>query len=303
METISVVSNNYRVSGEILNTNMVKTLTFMWNNRSITLGMSISDSGDKLIEKAKCLIDTYIDKLANPSEEKEVRLYYWFLSEAEYNGEKYIQAHGNVTGHSRIADSVFINTSEVMAYYIDTNSEDLIIETKNTTYKCPLLYCNFKEQSKDSDIIPNFDKIKAEYEYKLEKHSIEPGNVLLVISNFDNYYFHSLYCVKQEGEDCINCHGSAHIGTFQDSFLVLSEDYSIDLRYFPHFQYIEFYSEDTDGIPFFIENIGSTIIYAETSEGTIKLSPGERKKVCKDNAEGDEIHLAGGDLYPAGIKE
>ena len=75
------------------------------------------------------------------------------------------------------------------------------------------------------------------------------------------------------------------------------------LRYFPHFQNIEFYSEDTEGCPFFIENIGDIIIYARTHAGTIKLEPGERKEVTRENAEREKPVLPGGDLYPARICE
>ena len=94
-----------------------------------------------------------------------------------------------------------------------------------------------------------------------------------------------------------------HVGTFQDSYLINTEDYKVDLRYFPHYQNIEFYSEDTDGCPWFIENIGDIVIFARTSAGTIKLEPGDRKEVTEKNAEDETPILPGGDLYPAGIIE
>ena len=37
--------------------------------------------------------------------------------------------------------------------------------------------------------------------------------------------------------------------------------------------------------------------------GTIKLNPGERKEVRKENAEAETPSLPNGDLYPAGIVE
>ena len=43
------------------------------------------------------------------------------------------------------------------------------------------------------------------------------------------------------------------------------------------------------------------VIYAGTSAGTIKLEPGDRKEVTKENAEAETPILPGGDLYPAGI--
>ena len=66
-----------------------------------------------------------------------------------------------------------------------------------------------------------------------EYPSIESGKVLLVLANFCDYYFHSLYYVPNDSEDGkpIEFYGSAHIGTFQDSYLIGTRDYRVDLRY------------------------------------------------------------------------
>lgn len=302
METVYVVSDKFKISGKILNTNMVKTLSFKWNGRDITMGLCISYYGEELIQRAKQIIDDYIDKLANECE-KEVRLYYWYITIACFGGKSYLQAHGNVTGHSRIQDSVFTNTSEVMSYYIDEESDNMIIKTMNTEYKCPLCYCNFTRQGEYVELITNFDEIKKEYSNRIEKPTIDPGEILLVLSNFDEYYFHSLYCIKRLGEECIEYYGRAHIGTFQDSYLIQSKDGSIDLRYFPHLGNIQFYVEITSGMPLFIQNIGSTPIYVRTSIGVIKLCSGERKKVSKENTETENTYFPDGDLYPAIIMD
>lgn len=94
-----------------------------------------------------------------------------------------------------------------------------------------------------------------------------------------------------------------HVGTFQDSYLISCDGAPIDIRYFPHYQNIEFYAQFTDDKPFYIENIGDITLYAQTSEGVIRLEPGERKQVIKENAEKNSPILPGGDLYPAGIIE
>ena len=156
-------------------------------------------------------------------------------------------------------------------------------------YHCPLEYCRFKKQDEYPDIIPDYEKLKQKYKDKIEYPSIEPGKVLLVLANFCDYYFHSLYYVPKDTEDgkCLEFSGWPHVGTFQDSYLINTEDYKVDLRYFPHYQNIEFYSEDTDGCPWFIENIGDVVIFARTSAGTIKLEPGDRKEVTEKNAEDD----------------
>ena len=59
----------------------------------------------------------------------------------------------------------------------------------------------------------------------------------------------------------------------------------VDVRYFPHYQNIEFYSEYTDEKPLYVENIGYSVIYVQSSAGTIKLAPGERKEVTPENTE------------------
>ena len=84
--------------------------------------------------------------------------------------------------------------------------------------------------------------------------------------------------------------GYAHTGIRQDSYLVMSgqgglEDGRIDLRYFPGDQTVEFYMEETDGCPWYLENQGSTVLKARTSYGTICLKPGDRKRVCCESAE------------------
>ena len=135
--------------------------------------------------------------------------------------------------------------------------------------------------------------------------SIEPGKVLLVLADFCSYYYHSLYYVPKDSVDGQkeDISSQEHIGMFQDSFLIYSKNYKIDLRYFPHFQNIEFYSEKTDKCPWFLENIGNEVLYARTSAGVIKLMPGDRKEVNTENAEPIRPILSGGDLYPAAIIE
>jgi hypothetical protein len=198
-----------------------------------------------------------------------------------------------------------MHTSAVEAMHIDEEAEELVLTTRNSVYHCPLAYCRFKKQDEYPDIIPDYEALKEKYQGTIEYPSIEPGKVLLVLANFCDYYFHSLYYVPKDSEDGkkLEFSGSPHVGTFQDSYLINTEDYKIDLRYFPHYQNIEFYSEDTNGCPLFIENIGDVVIYARTSAGTIKLEPGDRKEIIKENAEDETPILPSGDLYPAGIIE
>ena len=125
----------------------------------------------------------------------------------------------------------------------------------------------------------------------------------MVLRIHSHYYFHSLYCIPEGADQPCEYSGDAHIGMFQDSYLIEADNGRIDLRYFPHFQNIEFYSEHTQGMPLFLENVGDVVLYAKTSAGMMKLDPGDRKEVIKANAESETLSLPNGDLYPAGIIE
>ncbi|MCR5094852.1 MAG: hypothetical protein K6B72_12870 [Lachnospiraceae bacterium] len=239
------------------------------------------------------------------AEARKLQLHYWYIDECESKDEKYLIGHGIVTGHREMQDSTRAHTSAVQSISIDEAEKELVLTTKNSVYHCPLAYCRFKKQDEYPDIIPDYQKLRQKYKGKLPYPSIEPGKVLLVLANFCHYYFHSVYYVPEGSEDSesLEFHGWPHVGMFQDSYLISVENAPIDLRYFPHYQHVEFYSEDTNDMPLFIENIGDVTLYASTSCGTLKLEPGERKEVKRENAEKEMPMLLGGELYPAGIFE
>ena len=236
---------------------------------------------------------------------RKLQLHYWYIGEHEIDGEKLLLGHGIVTGHKKLPDSIDMHTSAVEDINIDEEEGELVLTTRNSVYHCPLAYCRFRKQDEYPNIIPDYERLKEKYKDTIDYPSIEPGNVLLVLSNFCDYYFHSLYYVPRDSEDGerLEFSGWPHIGMLQDSYLINTEDYEVDLRYFPHFRNIEFYLEDTDGCPWFIQNIGDVAIFARTSVGTIKLEPGDRKEVVKENVEDETPILLDGDLYPAVIIE
>lgn len=59
-------------------------------------------------------------------------LHYWHIDEVEdgLTGEKCQIAHGTVTGHTRLMDSVYIHTSEVKEVLINTDTKEAEIHTK-----------------------------------------------------------------------------------------------------------------------------------------------------------------------------
>ena len=301
---IEVYSQKYDIKGVIRDYGVVVKLFFTYQGRDIEIALDVNPlECEKYELTGQQIIDFYISNLA--TEHKKISLYDWYIDEHVSEKGKYCVAHGIVTGHDRLPDSCYCHTSKIRTIYVNFEENELVVITRNTIYHCPLEYCRWKEQDEYAHVIPDYAKIKEQYKDKIPYPSIETGNVLLVLSNFCEYYFHSVYYVPKDATDQKprSFRGYPHIGTFQDSYLISVEHEPIDLRYFPHYQNVEFYAERTNNMPLFIENIGDVVLYAKTSAGIIKLAPGERKEVIKENAEDNPPALPKGDLYPAGIIE
>ena len=221
----------------------------------------------------------------------------------KWNGKEYVLAHGNVSGHKRLIDTMHIHTSEIQSITINKNTEELIIATRNTEYYCPLEYCKWEQQDKNADLIPEYNWIKKHYRKKLDIPEIDEDKVLLTLSNFDKYYYHSAYCKLSSKQEPVSFRAYPHIGMLQDSFTISGDGSLIKLSYFPHPKNIQFYCESTAKMPLFVENIGSDILYVDTHSGLIKLVPGERKEVKVENVEQEEQLLPSCDLYPVEIIE
>ena len=306
-EEVEVYSEKYDIHGTVRDYGVVTKLFFTYEGKEIEMGIDRNAKffGKSYEDVGRSIIDSYVTNLVSHVEGKKLQLHYWYVDEYEKDGETIRMGHGIVTGHKKLPDALDMHTSAVQGIHIEEDADEMILTTRNSVYHCPLAYCRFKKQDEYPDIIPKYERLKEKYKDSIDYPSIEPGKVLLVLANFCDYYFHSLYYVPKDSENgkCLEFSGWPHVGTFQDSYLINTEDYRIDLRYFPHYQNIEFYSEDTDGCPWYIENIGDVVIFARTSAGTIKLEPGDRKEVTEKNAEDETPILPGGDLYPAGIIE
>lgn len=301
-QEIPVYSEKYGVHGKVLDYGVVTKLVFSYDGKDLEVGIHNNPLMDTdYVQTGRQILESFIENLS--SKNRKVMLHNWYIEDhmSQRNG-RYALAHGIVTGHNRLPDSIFCHTSKIRETYVNGEGE-LVILTMNTEYHCPLNSCDWERQDQYVDMILDYENIKEEYKDKALRPSIEPGKVLLVLSNFCHYYFHSLYCIPEDGDQPCEYSGDAHIGMFQDSYLIEADNGQIDLRYFPHFQNIEFYSEHTQGMPLFLENVGDVTLYAKSSVGTIKLNPGERKEVTKENAESEIPSLPNGDLYPVGIIE
>lgn len=299
-----VYSSKHDIHGVVRDYGVVTKLFFTYAGKDMVMGIDhFLQAGNSMEEIGRDIIDAYVSTHPAHIANRKLQLHYWYIDEHERNGERFRIAHGIVTGHNRLMDSTYMHSSSVQEIRINEDEGEAVITTKNSVYYCPLEYCNFDKQNGYPGLIPEFISIREKYEDRIMYPSIEPGKVLLVLANFCEYYFHSLYYVPTDSENGkpIVYRNNAHIGTFQDSYLVHTNDYKIDLSYFPHFQNIEFYSVITDGCPLFIENIGDDVLYVRASVGTIRLDPGNRKEITEENAEVDPPVLPGGDLYPAWI--
>ncbi len=305
-QEIEVYSDKYDVHGVVKDYGVVTKLFFSYAGKETVMGITRNPLiGEQFEEIGRELIDSYVSNLASCDGGRKLQFHYWYLDQQEIDGRTFTFGHGIVTGHKRLSDSIRSHTSAVQAIHIDEEAKEAVITTKNSVYHCPLAYWRFDKQDAFPDIVPEYEELKKKYQGTIDYPSIESGKVLLVLANFCDYYFHSIYYVPEGSKDGkpLPFNKYAHIGTFQDSYLVWVEGTGIDLRYFPHFQNIEFYDESTEDKPLFIENIGDCVLYVGTHCGTIRLEPGERKEVSEENAENEKPTLPRGDLYPAGVME
>ena len=306
-EEIEIYSEKYNIHGVVRDYGAVTKLSFSYEGKDIEMAIHRNILlGERLGDVGRDTMESYITNLTSHESGRKLQVHYWYIEDLEEDGKTYRIGHGIVTGHKYLEDANYIHTSAVRAIQVDEQEGEVVMTTNNSVYHCPLAYCSFGKQDKYPNIIPRYKQLKKKYRDAVEYPSIEAGKVLLVLANFCDYYFHSLYYIPVDAkkQEPLKFRGYPHVGTFQDSFLISVEgDRSIDIRYFPHYQNIEFYDESTAGLPFYVENIGDVVLYVKTHAGTIKLEPGDRKEVVKENAEQDVPILPGGDLYPAGIIE
>lgn len=289
---IEIYSEKHKTNGRIEHYSMVTKLIFTYEGRDHTIGIRQSLNAD-LAQTGLQMMETAIERLVTRLD--RVYLHYWYI-EQRPNG---MLAHGIVNGHPKLADSIRIHTSKIKGIEIDEENGEAVISTENTDYHCPLNYWRFRKQDKYPDAIEEYEELKAKYRGKIDLPEIEQGKVLLVLSDFDEFYFHSL-CVRNDDGSIADFSGYPHIGMFQDSYLISAEGHSIDIRYFPHFKGIEFYSLDTEGMPLYIENIGYGDLYITDKNKRYCLKAGERQAYSELTADEEIREMPDGDLYPAG---
>lgn len=293
-DIITLYSEKYDIFGQVQDYGVLIKLCFSYKGREHEIGMARRPFKEELPDIGLRIMENTIEKLVSSPD--GTFLHYWYID----GDEDSMTAHGVVTGHRRLSDTMKIHTSEIHDIQIDYDDEEAVLTTRNTVYRCPLSYCRFEKQDEYPELLPDYDSIREQYIGKRAVPEIEQGKVLLVLSGFSEYYFHSL-CVRDEDDAVKPYRSRAHMGMFQDSYLIRTDDGSVDLCYFPHYGNIEFYGCETGGMPLYAENIGSSVIYIRLEGMTFSLKPGERKELSAENAEEDPGVLPDGNLYPAGV--
>lgn len=213
-----------------------------------------------------------------------MNLYNWYITESKSNGRSIRTLFGNITGHEKYLDSTFVRSAEILSIKTDyTQGQMIILTADNAIFYCPLIYLNFRKYEEEclgADYIPDYEFIKEKYAGKIPYPKIEPGKILLVLSNCEEHYFHSAYCREAADSEPLKLDAFPHIGMFQDSFLILGKNAWINIGYFPGERNIHIYRTRTNGMPLYVENIGFTSLRVNYRAGSFLLEPGERKLVC-----------------------
>ena len=229
------------------------------------------------------------------------KIHNWYLSENKYG----LIAHGNVTGHYKFPDSMFIHTSPIQDISVDGSTINFI--TLNSVYQCEAK--EFSKQIVDiQELAENGykDILNPVIELLMNTSFIEipieaHNEIIMFLGNTREYYFDKVV-IDCNGEYSIEKEMYPHIGTFQDSVICdywVGEE-CVDLRYFPYQgNRLQFYCVDKPEIKLSIENIGNDMLTVGIKGKVYKLKPGERQEIVdkKPNEKSEDVD--GTDLYPA----
>lgn len=231
-----------------------------------------------------------------------IHLYQWFLKKHEKaDGQVFFVACGNVAGHPDIMDTTYINTSPMVGYEILESSEEIVIHTKNSNYYCSMEDFDF-EAEETYEAIAEWEELSQKYKDAEKSYDVPDQSALIVYSDHREYFF-DYAAVKMKGE-LVSLSMTVQAGMMQESVVISGDDTPmegyVDIGYYPHYRHMEYYSCYIGGVDIYIENAGDSTIYSTFDIGVIRLEPGQRKLVSKDNIENREDipELHKGALYP-----
>ena len=134
-EEIEVYSDTHDIYGVIKDYGFVTKLFFSYKGKEIVMGINRNPlRGEKFEEIGSRLIDTYVSDMASPESERKIMLHYWYIGEHYIDQKIYHVAHGIVTGHKRLNDSISMHTSAIRAVHIDKDTDEALITTHSAFF-------------------------------------------------------------------------------------------------------------------------------------------------------------------------
>lgn len=204
----------------------------------------------------------------------------WYVDEMEWYGKYYEVAFGAFFNRPGIYDFTIGHTSPVKEISIDYVEKEYLIQTENTLYHCAFESCFFEKQDNSKIVLSDYEKIKAEYFKPIDTSGLAKDDMLLVLSDLQEFYFETIFFYDSNGarRDYISY---PHLGMYSDTYLV--EDRlthkEVDIRWYVKQGLIEFYSYQNGGRNMYVENRGDFDLDLFVKGVRISMAPGERKKL------------------------
>ena len=231
---------------------------------------------------------------------------HWYVGSVNYYGKDYYLILGQFFNRPGLYDGLNGHSSEVMSVTITEDEEEYEIQTRNTLYHCSFDSLLFERQDKSSYRLPDYERIKEKYWHPVDRSSLGKDDILLVVSDYSDYYFESLLYQNKDGSEG-DYTGSPHIGMVVDTFLIRgkygpdgslyapSPEERIDIRYYVGGSGFTFYSLYTGGRKLWIENRGDTPLRIFGCGQRFQLKPGERVKALDRENMTEDRKLMGWD--------
>lgn len=264
----------------------------MVNNRYYTNSRERFENAARLM--AHITGEKYIETEKQPCPKRPTRLYNWHIRlAAGENGITHYYAEGNVIDHPWCVNSERIVTKALRRYQMNAECDEVLLYTDATEYHCPISECTFYNMDAIMAFLPEM-KMHLNRKKKLppEKPRLDNDSILMVLSDHYGYFFEGLY-VKYDGKIYSVTDLDAHAGMMADSCPVKicglpgKEDIefsNVEMCYYPHSYYLDFYLWNDYGLPVWFENRGEYTIHCKTPYGLMGVDSGKRVRICKDNS-------------------
>ena len=126
-QEIAVYSEKYNVQGKVMDYGVVTKLVFNYDGKDIEIGIHNNPlMNTDYVQTGRQILESYIENLS--SKDRKVMLHNWYIEDhlSQRNG-RYALAHGIVTGHTRLPDSIFCHTSKIRETYVNEEDELVIL--------------------------------------------------------------------------------------------------------------------------------------------------------------------------------